>query len=50
MHDPKTGLVLGQLCQQKLNVLTNTQFILGRVIEDVEGDLIANTTGTQEVI
>ena len=43
-------LLFGNMVQQEANVVPDAKFFLRRIVEDVEGDLVANTSGTQEVI
>ena len=50
VFDPEAGLGLGQPFHQKLEMLTDAQFFLGWVVEDVETDLVAQPAATQELI
>ena len=48
--DSQPRLLLGNVFQQEANVLPDPQFFLGRVVEDVEGDLVADAAPAQEFI
>ena len=48
--DPQARLVLGDVLQQEADVLPNAKFLLGRVVEDEEGDLVAEALARQEII
>ena len=50
VFDPEAGLGLGQAFHQKLQMLSDAQFFLGRVVEDVETDLVAQPGATQELV
>ena len=40
--DPQSGLLLGDVVQQEPEVVPDPKFIFGRIVEDVEGDLVAD--------
>ena len=41
--DPQPVLLLRDVVEQRAQVIPDPQFVFGRVIEDVEGDLVADT-------
>ena len=48
--DPKSRLLLRDVFQQEADVIPDPQFVFGRVVEDVEGDLVADPGPGQEII
>jgi hypothetical protein len=46
---PQAVLLLWDVIQQCANIISDPQFIFGRIIEDVEGDLVADTFSAQEL-
>ena len=48
--DPQAMLLLGNVVEQRAQVIPDPQFVFGRVIEDVEGDLVADAAAAQELI
>ena len=48
--DPQTRLLLGDVVEQEADVLPDPQLVFRRVIEDVEGDLVAEAAAAQEVV
>ncbi len=48
--DPQPWLLLGDVVEQEPDVLPDPEFVLGRVVEDVEGDLVADPAAAEEVV
>ena len=50
MLDPQPVLLLRNVVEQRAQVIPDPQFVFGRVVEDVEGDLVADAAAAQELI
>src|SRR5207248_2491442 len=48
--DPQPRLFAGDVFHQETNVVADPNFVFGRVVEDVERDLVADTAATEKVI
>jgi hypothetical protein len=48
MTDTETGLVFGQMLQEKRDMLTDTQFSFRWIIENVKGNLVAQPFAPQK--
>ena len=40
MHYPESGPVFGDVGHEELNMLTDAEFRLGRVVEDIKGNFV----------
>ena len=48
--DPQPVLLPGDVVEERVEVVPDPQFVFGRVVEDVKGDLVAEAAAAQEVI
>ena len=50
MLDSQAALLFGNVVEQSAQVIPDPQFVFGRIVEDVESDLVADTASAQELI
>ena len=48
--DPEPRPPLGDVVEQEPDVLPDPKLVLGRVVEDLEGDLVADPAAAEEVV
>ena len=47
---PQIWFLLGDVLEQEPHMIPDPQFLLGRVIEDVEGDFVAQALAAEEIV